>query len=544
MESYPLNESQKQIIDECKSRKLTKCGLSLPLGYGKTRIGICLGLEMSELPILVVVSKTLLAGWINEIENAFGKDFPYEILHKSFCKDFENWKIKKETRLVIVTCDTVVCAYKSFHIENLILNYIQPQAFAPVILEYIYPKSPLLTGDIPNIGALYSIHWGTLIVDEIQKYTEITTKKCRSLISIASHNRFVMSGTIFDEPKITRFLGFSSILHLNVPRTLPSFTEFMDSDQFAGFEKYTIKRTTNTEFVKPKYTEQIISHSLNEYEVKVFSITKTLLKELRKKVIDSKRKGDVIGQRLYSAYMMATITYLRQALICPLIPITSIYCDMGDFKARSELSEIAMEHFTDNNLTAYLESDENIISSRFKAIITKIIEHQNQKCIVFSAFRSVITLLMNICETQMFGRQLFTISSSMSIKTRKDVISNFEKSDNAVLLMTYDIGAEGLNLQCASVVMLVDLWWNSAKMDQAIGRVYRPGQKSDVNVYMFVSNTFIESKLIEKNTVKSTIINEVQTGKIKTVVPKISVDRIMEMVDIDDNIQAIEAWRI
>lgn len=540
MESYPLNESQKQIIYECKRRKLTNCGLSLPLGYGKTRIGICLGLEMSQQPILVVVSKTLLVGWINEIENAFGKEFPYEILHKDFCKDFENWKIKKETRLVIVTCDTIVSAYKNFHIENLILNYIQPNEFAPVVLEYIYPKTPLFDGDIPNIGALYSIHWGTMIVDEIQKYTEITTKKCRALISIASHHRFAMSGTMFDEPKITRFFGFSSILHLAVPQTLPDFTTFVRSEHFYGFDQFTIKRASNPDFVKPKYTEQIVSHSLDESEVKVFSITKNLLKSLRKKVNDSKRKGDIVGQRLYGAYMLATITYLRQALICPLIPISSIYCDMGDFKAKSELSKIAMDHFTENNLTAYLDSEENIISSRFKAVCSKIKMHQTEKCIIFSAFRSVVDLLMSIITE----RQLFTISSSMSINTRKDIISAFEKSDNAILLLTYDIGAEGLNLQCASVVMLVDLWWNSAKMDQAIGRVYRPGQKSEVNVYIFVSNTFIESKLIEKNTIKNIIINESQTGKINTVLPKITIDRIMEMVDIDDNIQAMETWRL
>ena len=162
---------------------------------------------------------------------------------------------------------------------------------------------------------------------------------------------------------------------------------------------------------------------------------------------------------------------------------------------------------------------------------------------MFSSFRTVVDLLIYFIREQQ-GRNVMTISATMSINTRQKTIAQFEKSDCGVLVIPYDIGAEGLNLQCASVVMLVDLWWNSAKTNQAIGRIYRPGQKAlKVHVYLFVSDTFIEQKIIEKNTVKQAILSQLQTGSADLKIPKIDMKLIMEMIELEENNVAITRHR-
>jgi SNF2 family DNA or RNA helicase len=124
----------------------------------------------------------------------------------------------------------------------------------------------------------------------------------------------------------------------------------------------------------------------------------------------------------------------------------------------------------------------------------------------------------------------------MSSIKRRDVIEEFQKSEKGILLLPYTLGAEGLNLQRANVVMLMDLWWNSAKIQQAIGRAFRPGQLAQrIFVYIFISNTGMENELIKKNDLKSEIIRELQTGRTKLKIPKLTVKQIINIISSDEN---------
>ena len=79
-----LKPSQKEVIDEVFARQMKNGGLSLPLGMGKTRTGTILGLTFNKGMVLVVVSKTLLASWLDEIQKAFGDTLPFEVIHRSY----------------------------------------------------------------------------------------------------------------------------------------------------------------------------------------------------------------------------------------------------------------------------------------------------------------------------------------------------------------------------------------------------------------------------------------------------------------------------
>jgi SNF2 family DNA or RNA helicase len=63
--------------------------------------------------------------------------------------------------------------------------------------------------------------------------------------------------------------------------------------------------------------------------------------------------------------------------------------------------------------------------------------------------------------------------------------------------MSYGTGSVGLNLQFANYVFLFDRWWNPAVEDQAINRVHRLGQKTQVFVTRFISQETIEGRIAE-----------------------------------------------
>ena len=528
-----LKPNQREVIEEALTRGMKGGGLSLPVGFGKTRTSICLGLKYDKGPILVVVSLTILSSWLDEIPKAFGKDFPFEVMHKKQLKNsFGTWTPKPETLVVLTTPEVLAATYKEYNLDTLFLNYLQPVAFGPVILEYNIPKSPMISHHV-GAGYLYSIKWGCLVIDEIQTCNNILRDKCRAIACVSAEYRWGLSGTMFDEPKMERFLGYYSMLHLDGPRTLPTMQEYMGK-VFKGFRQHLVERKINEEFVKPEYIEEIVTHDLDNVELEVFNASRQVLKSLNDIVRKKKMEGDVDSVRTFNAYILSMITYIRQFLICPIVPISGIYCDVADFSERSELSTILASNFRSLGLDSWLNDESNIVSSRFKAMISKIETHKDDHILIFSCFRSSITLMQHLLDER--GYNTYTISATMSSIKRRDVIEEFQKSEKGILLLPYSIGAEGLNLQRANVVMLMDLWWNSAKIQQAIGRSFRPGQLSPrIFVYIFISNTGMENELIRKNDLKSEIIRELQTGRTKLKIPKLTVKQIINIISSDEN---------
>ena len=515
-----LKANQQSVIDEAIA--------SLPVGFGKTRTSICLGLKYDNGPILVVVSLTILTSWLDEIPKAFGKDFPFEVMHKKQLKGlFGIWKPKPETRVVLTTPEVLAMTYNEYNLDTIFLNYKQPVAFGPVILEYNIPTSSMLT---PHVGAgyLYSIKWGCLIIDEIQTCNNILRNKCRAIACISAEYRWGLSGTMFDEPKMERFLGYYTMLHLDGPKTIPDMQKYMGK-VFKGFRQYLVERHVNEEFIKPEYIEEIITHDLDTTELKLFEASREVLKSLNDSVKKKKKDGDVDGVRTFNAYILSLISYIRQFLISPIIPISGIYCDVADFSDRSELSTILANSFKNLRLDDWLNDENNIISSRFKIMLSKIENHKDDHILVFSCFRSTTTLMQYLLNER--GYNTYTITSGLSSIKRQDVIHRFQTSEKGILLLPYSIGAEGLNLQRANVVMIMDLWWNSAKIQQAIGRAFRPGQLAPrIFVYIFISNTGMENELIRKNELKNNIIRELQTGTTKIKMPKLTVKQIINII--------------
>ena len=62
-----------------------------------------------------------------------------------------------------------------------------------------------------------------------------------------------------------------------------------------------------------------------------------------------------------------------------------------------------------------------------------------------------------------------------------------------------------MNLTGADTVILVDLWWNPAVEDQAIGRAHRMGQEQNVEVYRMITRGTIEEKIQELQASKRTL---------------------------------------
>jgi hypothetical protein len=73
------------------------------------------------------------------------------------------------------------------------------------------------------------------------------------------------------------------------------------------------------------------------------------------------------------------------------------------------------------------------------------------------------------------------------IDIRTALIDRFR--EKASIFLSTEAGAEGVNLQFASLLINYDLPWNPQRIEQRIGRVHRYGQKFDVVVINFLNST-------------------------------------------------------
>lgn len=545
-----LNNFQKEIFQECIGRK--KAGLSLPLGSGKTILSILLAVYFTRdnhLKTLIVVSKTLLQSWIFEIHKFFGSNsLKYQILHRDTVKNMSAWKLDEDTNIVLTTPDVIGATYKKTELKPQFVDQVYMMRYPEMYQNmYKHPDTPFL-GHSLGEGILFSERWGCLFIDEIQRYTNIDTQWCQGLGAICSEVRWGLSGTMFNEPNIENILGFCVILDLpNMPRTLPDMKEniySMNGHKFGGLNHFLISRKTNEAFVPPLIKEHIISHHLLPEEQIVYETLKHALNRIVKEAQKAKMCENKEEIRILNSQKLTMVLYLREALICPLLPITSIIVSTCDLNNRRPLSHVILSELKHLQLENWISDENSVVSSRMKEIVKCANKHPNEHVIIYACFSSFLNIMEYYLKEDTVlntKRTIFRMTSAMSPVKRKKLLNDFKKSDNGILLLSYQLGSEGLNLQFASTVLLTDFWWNASTTKQAIGRIFRMDQiRDEINVYFFTSNTGIENILFAKQKSKLTLIEELKEGKITTSVPKISMNKVIRLISMEENTNLLQ----
>lgn len=128
---------------------------------------------------------------------------------------------------------------------------------------------------------------------------------------------------------------------------------------------------------------------------------------------------------------------------------------------------------------------ENVVS------ILAEIKSRGEKVIIF-AMTKKLQRALKIWLEQIFGVRVEIINgdtqavtSKKDSLTRKGIISQFENAPGfGILIMSPIAAGVGLTIVGANNVIHLERHWNPAKESQATDRVYRIGQKKDVNIYL------------------------------------------------------------
>ena len=150
-------------------------------------------------------------------------------------------------------------------------------------------------------------------------------------------------------------------------------------------------------------------------------------------------------------------------------------------------------------------------------LMDKIQRHEPEaKIILFTEFVATQDAIRQLMEYN--GISTTLINGGMSLEERNASLQQF-RAEKQMLIST-DAGGEGLNLQCAHIVINYDLPWNPMKIEQRIGRADRIGQTDDVQVYNFILKDTIENR-----------VRSVLEEKLAVILQELGIDKLQDVLD-------------
>ncbi len=121
----------------------------------------------------------------------------------------------------------------------------------------------------------------------------------------------------------------------------------------------------------------------------------------------------------------------------------------------------------------------------------------DSKVLVFSFFRRTLGYLHRRLKAQ--GYQVEVLNGDVPVPERKHIIDRFRNDPEFRILLSSEVGAEGLDFQFCDILVNYDLPWNPMQVEQRIGRLDRFGQTHErIRIYNFCIAETIETRIFER----------------------------------------------
>jgi superfamily II DNA or RNA helicase len=162
-------------------------------------------------------------------------------------------------------------------------------------------------------------------------------------------------------------------------------------------------------------------------------------------------------------------------------------------ESRTRITEVLQQYA--QGLTTDSKLEELIKTLRFVWETDDEKSLPRRKIVVFSYFRKTLTYLERSLRSLAIETSL--IHGEIPVDLREEAIDVFLERRDINVLLTSEVGGEGIDLQKACVVVNYDLPWNPMVVEQRIGRVDRIGQASaKIYIFNFIVANSVEEKIL------------------------------------------------
>ena len=517
---------QKYALERALATNEVRYMLADEVGLGKT---IEAGLIIKELEtrglierVLVVCPTGLMTQWEAEMKEKFGETF------------------------TIVQPDEYETFKKVSSDQNVFSNFthvISPMdAIKPLEERVGWNQERINQYNRDRIEAVISGGWDLIIIDEAHRVagqtSDVARHKLGLMLSQASPHLLLLTAT----PHSGKTEPFLRLMRLLDEEAFPN-TKAIVKEQVAPYLIRTEKRQAvdneGNPLFRKRHTQVIEVEWKPQHD---------LQKELYEQVTEYVRNGynkairerkNYIGflmilfQRLVSSSTTAIIDAMERRLAALQMQSemlkTANFADLVEKDAEESLDEALMVLST--NIKSEISQLELLLSLARQAhlqgmdakqevlidILGKIrLQEPEAKIILFTEFVATQKAIQELAENN--GITTALINGSMNLEERNASLDLFRREKQ--MLISTDAGGEGLNLQCAHIVINFDLPWNPMKIEQRIGRADRIGQTEDVLVYNFILKDTIENR-----------VRTVLEDKLEVILQELGIDKMQDVLD-------------
>lgn len=163
-------------------------------------------------------------------------------------------------------------------------------------------------------------------------------------------------------------------------------------------------------------------------------------------------------------------------------------------KKRMISSSVFGSKNSEDDLKSGIDKYDNYPDSKIDALlkIIRALKADNMKhLIVFAVFKSTLKYLA--IRLSKYGFNTIRIDGDIPSEERFNLINQFKNAQEFTILLSSEVGSEGLDMQFCNAMVNYDLPWNPMVVEQRIGRIDRFGQKSEkVHIYNLIVENSIQ----------------------------------------------------
>jgi len=309
-----------------------------------------------------------------------------------------------------------------------------------------------------------------LILDEAQRIKNWRTKIATAIKRIPSRYAFVLSGT----PLENRLEDLYSLMQVVDPRVLGPLWRYLvdfhitdERGKVLGYRNLSeLRRRLKT--VMLRRDRSLVRDQLPDRI------------EQRRDVAMSPKQVEIHDEAVNNAARLAQILKRR-----PLTPSEQNRMMASLQRARMACNAAGL---VDKTTRESPKLDE------LCSILEEACQLAGLKAVVFSQWAQMGEMVE--MRVKKMGLGCVRLHGGIPSDKRGDLMDRFHNDDACQIFISTDAGGTGLNLQCASVLVNLDIPWNPAVLDQRVARVHRLGQKQKVQVLHLVAPDSYEEKVL------------------------------------------------
>ncbi|HWF56298.1 MAG TPA: DEAD/DEAH box helicase [Solirubrobacteraceae bacterium] len=317
---------------------------------------------------------------------------------------------------------------------------------------------------------LAAAKWERVVLDEAQNIKTSDAKQTRAIRSLAARHRIALTGT----PVENRLTELHSIMDFLNPGLL---------GPAAAFKR--CYATPIERYHDPHATERL-RQATGPFLLRRLKTDRSIITDLPAKIemrIDCHLTKE--QATLYQAVVDEMIEKAEQT--------TGIERSGIILAALMKLKQAC-------NHPAHLLKDRSALGgrsgklARLEEILTEALAERD-KALCFTQFAEFGHLLRRYLQERL-GREVLFLHGGTAQAARDEMVTRFQADGGPpLMILSLKAGGTGLNLTAANHVVHFDRWWNPAVEDQATDRVFRIGQRKNVQVRKLMCVGTVEERI-------------------------------------------------